>query len=170
MKRQLTKLIGIGSAVILVLAAALVFVGLDISKRVDQISLQRSDMNSRFLTTEHLSVLRYDLAAVQPYIPALNLLLQNKDQLINLPKELGAIAAQDKVDFSLSFSGESAVPQKDLNWIGLNINISGEIGNIIGFLKAVENGRYFIKFNGLDINKKDNKFAAPLNGVVFYFQ
>lgn len=170
MKRQLTILIGIGATMILILAVALFLIGLDINKRVRQINELRNNINSRFLTTENLSVLRFDMAKFQPYISLLDLFSPNKDQLINLSREFNTIAFQNKVNLSSSFTGESPVSKTDLNWIGLNMNINGNFNDIINFMKAVENSRYSIKFNSLDISQKDNQFKSQLNGKVFYFQ
>ena len=169
MKRQLTILIGIGSAIILILAVALFLVGLDINKKIAQINELRININSRFLTTENLSVSRFDMAKFQPYISSLDLFSPNKDQLINLSREFNTIAFQNKVNFSSSFTGESPVSKTDLNWIGLNMNIGGNFNDIINFMKAVENSRYSIKLNSLDIRQKDNQFKSQLNGKVFYF-
>ena len=170
MKRQLTILIGTGAAMILILAVALFLVGLDINKRVREINGLRGNMNSRFLTTENLSVLRFDMAKAQPYIPLLDSFLPNKDQLINLSREFNTAAFQNKVNFSSSFAGESPVSKTDLNWIGLNMNVDGNIDNIISFIKTMENSRYSIKLGSLDIGQKDNQYKSQLNGKVFYFQ
>lgn len=170
MKRQLTILIGAGAVEILILAAALFLIGWDINKRVGEINELRNNMNLRFSTTENLSNLRDDMEKFKPYIPLLNSFLPNKDRLINLSREFNIVAFQNKVNFSSSFAGEGFVSKTDLNWIGLNMNIDGNIDDIINFIKAIENSRYSVKLSSLDIGQKDNQFKSQLNGKVFYFQ
>ncbi|MEK7634484.1 MAG: type 4a pilus biogenesis protein PilO [Patescibacteria group bacterium] len=170
MKRQLTILIGIGTAAILILLTALFLIGWDIDKRVWQINGLRNNLNSRFSTTENLSDLRDDMEKFKPYIPLVDSFLPNKDRLINLSREFNIVAFQNKVNFSSSFAGESPVSKTDLNWIGLNMNIDGNIDDIINFIKAIENSRYSVKLSSLDIGQKDNQFKSQLSGKVFYFQ
>ena len=109
--------IGIGAILVLVLAAAFVYLSFDIGKRVDKIKESRSSLDFHSQIAELLFALRADFNAVSPYILGIENILPSRDD----------------------------------------------------FLKTVENSRYSIKLNALDLSRRDNDYRGLLNGKVFYF-
>ncbi|MBI4993869.1 hypothetical protein HZC33_02860 [Candidatus Wolfebacteria bacterium] len=165
---QLIIKIAVSLILILILASALVFVGFDISKKNIQIKDLRQAINLRSELIKNLSVLRSDYNQVEPFKSSLDGLLVNKDKLIEFPRDLNALAAQTKISFTSSFSGEELSPG-GLGWFGLAMAGDASFDNFIQFVKYLENGKYFLQFDNFDISGKDNNFRIMLNGRIFYF-
>ncbi len=170
MKKQLIITAGLAILMILILSAALVAVGIDISKRANQIGEIKKKIDFRSNIIKSLSILRSDINTIQPYIFGLDNILLARDQLINFSRELSAMAAQNKITIASSFSGEDSKTAGELRWIGLTATVEGGFNDLINFLKVIENSRYSIKLDNIDLNEKTGGgFKALFNGKVFYF-
>ena len=109
---------------------------------------------------------------VIPYILGIENILPSRDELVNFSRDLSAAAGQNSVSFTSKFSGENLIGKisaDDLKWIGVDFTLGGGFDNIVNFLKTVENSRYSIKLNALDLSRRDNDYRGLLNGKVFYF-
>jgi len=172
MRKELLTHIGIGAILVLVLAAAFVYLSFDIGKRVDKIKESRSSLDFHSQIAELLFALRADFNAVSPYILGIENILPSRDELVNFSRDLSAAAGQNSVSFPSKFSGENLIGKisaDDLKWIGVDFTLGGGFDNIVNFLKTVENSRYSIKLNALDLSRRDNDYRGLLNGKVFYF-
>lgn len=169
MRKELTFIIAIGLIIGLFLTAILVYLGFDIVKKTDFIKGLRSEVNSRSQIAEALSFSRSDINKVQSYTSMIESFLPNKDQLLGLTRDLNTIAVQNNVNLTAGFSEESSKTVTDLKWIGVNINSEGDLGSLINFMKTMENSRYLIKSNSLDLVKGDKGFKLSINSRVFYY-
>ncbi len=160
---------GLGILAILILAGGLVFVGIDISKKSEQIKEVRNEISLRSKIINSLSTMRGEINKVQPYVFGIENLLPTKDQLINFSKELDIAAGQNKISLTSSFSGEDAKSSGDLKSLGLTASAEGELNGLIAFLRSVENSQYVVKLENVDISERDKKFKMLFNGKVFYF-
>lgn len=172
MKKHLVLTIGLGVLIIFILSALLFFLKNDISKKTDKIKEIKQEIILRSKIISSLSVMRGDINLIQPYIPGIDNFLFTKDQLINFSKELDGMAAQDKINISSSFSEGSGASEKpgELKWIGLTSAAEGNFNGLIRFLKSIENSRYSVKLENIDLSEeKDSIFKMIFNGKVFYF-
>lgn len=169
MRKQLILTAGLGILMILLLGGGLVFIGIDISKKSEQIKEIRNEISLRSKIINSLSTIRGEINKVQPYILGIENLLPTKDQLINFSKELDTAAAQNKVSLASNFSGEDARSSGDLKSLGLTASTEGDFSNLISFLKSVENSRYAVKLENIDLSERDKKFKMLFNGKIFYF-
>lgn len=170
MKKQLITIISIGGAAVVILASALAYIGFDISQRVEKVKESRLVLSSSSQTGEKLALLRLDLAAFEPYTDDLENALPDKEQLINLPRELKTMAFQNSINLTSNFSGEEFKSSSNFNWLGLTVSTDGKFDNLINFLKLLDNSRYSVRFENIDLSFKDNGFKGTFVGKVFYYQ
>ncbi len=168
MKKNLFLTISFGLGLILIPAAAFVFLSFDIIKKTDQIKNLRGRISSYYGANENLAALRSDLENVRPYLPGIDAFLLTKDQLIGFPRDFKSLAGQFQIDAVSNFL-ETGEQSGDMRWIGVKVSANGEIDGLIGFLKALENSRYSIGFDNLDLSRAAEGFKAALNGKIFYF-
>ena len=166
-KKRLLIFIGIPSGVCLILAIALFFLGSGIVRHTDQIKKLRSDLDFRLQATESLALLRQDFAQAQTYLPNLESVLPNRNQLVGFSRDLGIIAKQNQIDLNSSLGGETPSGTKGLEEINFTMTGQGSFDNFINFLKSVRNSRYLIKFQGLDFTRQGGNFKALLTGQIF---
>lgn len=169
MKKQLILTAGLGALIILILGVGLIIIRADILKKTEQINEIKKELDFRSTIIKSLSTMRGDINLIQPYIFGLDNVLPTKDQLINFSKDLNMMAAQNKINLASNFSGENIESSKGLKRIGLTATAEGNFNDLVNFLKAVENSRYSVKLDNIDINEKDGKYKMLLNGKVFYF-
>ncbi len=170
MKKQLMTIISIGGVVAVILALALIYAGFDISQRVERVKESRLALNSNSQTSEKLSLLRLDLAAFEPYAAGLENALPDKEQLINLSRDLKTMAFQNSISIISNFSGEEFKSSSNFNWLGLTVSADGKFDNMINFLKLLDNSRYSVRFENIDLSSKDSGFKGAFVGKVFYYQ
>lgn len=167
MKKQLVLTIGLGILIIFILGAFLFFLKNDISKKTEKIKEIKQEIILRSKIINSLSIMRGDINLIQPYISGIDNFLFTKDQLINFSKELDSMAAQEKINIASNFSEGSGAGE--LKWIGLTSAAEGNFNNLVNFLKLIENSRYSVKLDNIDLSEKDNIFKTIFNGKVFYF-
>lgn len=171
MRSELVKIMIVSAALSLILILLLFFLGFDISKKMTKIKQLRSDYNFSSNKTANLAVLRQDIAKVQPYLEKFESIVSNRDKLINLPRDMSALASQNGISFNSTFSGENQGKlENDLSWIALTMSVEGSLSSTTNFLKTIETSNYYIKLNTADfISKNDNSFRTLFSGRVFYF-
>ncbi len=170
MKKQLITIISIGGAVAVVLLLALTYVSFDISQRAERVKESRLALNSNSQTGEKLALLRLDLTAFEPYLVSLENALPDKEQLINLPRDLKTMAFQNSIGITSNFSGEEFKSSSNFNWLGLTVSADGKFDNLINFLKVIDNSRYSVRFENIDLSSNNGGFKGSFVGKVFYYQ
>ena len=170
MKKQLITIISIGGATAIVLMLVLIYVGFDISQRTERIKESRLILNYSSRTGEKLAFLRLDLTAFEPYAGGLENALPDKEQLINLPRDLKTMAFQNSINITSNFSGEEFKSSSNFNWLGLTVGADGKFDNLINFLKLLDNSRYSVRFENIDLSSNSGGFKGSFVGKVFYYQ
>ncbi len=168
MKKNLFLTIGFGLGLVLILAAVFIFLSFDIIKKTAQVKNLRGKISSYYGANESLATLRSDMENVRPYLPGIDAFLLTKDQLIGFPRDFKSLAGQFQIDAVSNFL-ETGEQSGDMRWIGVRVSANGEIDGLIGFLKALENSRYSVGFDNLDLSKAVKGFKAALSGKIFYF-
>ncbi len=155
---------------ILVLGAAVFFLGADIQKRAEKISLTRADLSFRTKAIESLAELRSDFDKSKSYEAELKNMVPTRDQLVSFSRDFNVIANQNKINLNLSFQGggRTASETATLQKTGFSITTQGSFDDLLNFLKAAVKSRYFIKTNSLDLTAQgENNFNIAINGQVF---
>lgn len=169
-KKRLAILLIISLAVIAVLTTAIIFMGLDIKSRAQEVSRLRADFNFRARAIESIAELRSDYEKSKPYAGEIKNILPTQDQLVNFSRDMNLIANQNKINLSLSLKGggqlKTETPALQKN--DFSATAQGTLNSLINFLRAVKTSRYFIQMNSLDISKQgENTFSILINGQVF---
>lgn len=152
-------------AVILIIF--LLLLGNDLSRRVSLIQTERQQLAARLQSIESLISLRSgsDRAAKQQAI--LEKALPNKDQLIGFSKELEQLAKSNQLGFGFSFESETAGTETAPGKNNFTMTLGGSYPNVIRFLKATENSKYYITLNLVEINLKEKEYQTVMKGQVF---
>lgn len=166
-KKQLLLKLGIGLAVVLILATLMFLLSFDISRRVRQIQNQRSEMVFRTQTIDALASLKSDFAKAKPYFSFLENILPQKDQLITFSKDLETLARQNKIDLGFSFGSEAPSSETEPGSLSFTLTAAGTFSDLLGFFKDINKSRYFVNFISIDLNKRDTVYTGNLSGRVF---
>jgi len=163
-------ILGINLGILLVLLMGLFFLGSDIGSRAEKISRFRQEVNSRVALNESLALLNRDYEQAKKYLPELENAFPTRDELVNLSRDLGIIANQNKVNLSTSLGSETREPNSKLSMVSVSLNAQGTLDNIVKFLNGLKTSRYFVKIDGFDLTRQANEnFKISLTGVVLSF-
>jgi len=163
-------ILGINLGILLVLLMGLFFLGSDIGSRAEKISRFRQEVNSRVALNESLALLNRDYEQAKKYLPELENAFPTRDELVNLSRDLGIIANQNKVNLSTSLGSETREPNSKLSRVSVSLNAQGTLDNIVKFLNGLKTSRYFVKIDGFDLTRQANEnFKISLTGVVLSF-
>jgi hypothetical protein len=167
-KQQLLKNIGVIAAIILFLILFIVFLGNDISNRIQKIGEQKQAFAGRSQSIESFVSLRADALQAEKLSEKLQNALPTKDQLIGFSKVLEKMAKNNKLAFGFSFGNEISSAETAPGINEFTLTSGGVYANFIRFLKAVEESGYFVRFDFFDIAaKKGEEFEILAKGKVF---
>ncbi len=168
-KKKLLTHVGIALAIIGLLALFIVLLNGDINKRVVAIQTAKDETVLRAQTIELLTGANSDLKKADALLANLQNLLPNKDQLINFPRELETTAKQYAVDVGFSFGPESVAKDNLPGSISFTMTAAGDFDNIVDFLKSVEQHKYLISLDSIDVHRsgKDNVFSLLTSGLIY---
>ncbi len=170
LKKKLLFNISVILGIVILLGTALLFLSSKIQDKAEQISDAKKELNIRSKTVESIALFRRKSEQVQPYLRELQNMLITKDDLINIPKDLKSIAQQNQVNLQITFGVDTPRTETEPGEINIAITTEGSFDNLIKFLKDLENSRYFVKLNKVDLTARgDDNFRAVLSGAVFYF-
>lgn len=169
-KKQLIKNILILFIISTSFFGGIIFLKIDIAKKVDSLKELKSKLLSGALSREEFFILQKDMERARQYSTEMDSYLLRKDQLLNLPKDIAQIGRQNNLGTSFSFGEESQFSQfsKQTNF---SISLEGEGGimELINFLATLENSRYFIKLISGEYNQSGRNLKAVFSGQVYSF-
>lgn len=158
---------GGAATAIAILAAFVLLIGADISKRADAIENQKQELALRLKATESLVSLRAGVDQAGRLFTALRDILPAKDQLLVLKKQLELFARNNKLGLGFTFENEILATDTAPGSNNFTMSGSGSYANLVNFLKAVENSKYFVAFNFFDLDLKDKDSQMIIKGKVF---
>lgn len=167
-KKTLLIRIGVSALLIFALAVFIIILNININKRVRVIEQEKNDLAARNETINSLSDLQQEYEKAKPLFSQLTTALPTRDELINFPKELDAIAKRDKVDVGFSFGNEQPGTATESGFIKFTLSLAGSFQNILAFLTDLEAHPYFIHIPSLDLTRRDkNTYALVTTGEIF---
>jgi len=166
-KNWLIKNSVIASAIILALLMLIIFLKIDIDKRVAEIKNKRLDLATRLYSLESLTLLRADAQKAETLRVTLENSLPSKDSIIGFVKNLEGIAKANNVGFGFAFESEVPGTETEPTANLFTMHSSGSYSNFLRFLKAMELGKYYINFNYLDLSQKGKDYEVQIKGRVF---
>lgn len=166
-KNWLFKNSAISGASILILTILVFLLGSDLANRAEKIKSQRLDLAIRLQSLSSLAALRTDSQKAEKLLINLQETLPSRDQLIGFSKALELIAKNNKLGFGFSFESEQAGTESSPGINYFNLTGSGSYGNFINFFKSIEQSRFFVGFDSVDLITKGKDFELVAKGKVF---
>jgi len=166
-KKRLFITIGIPLAICLILSLVLFFIGLNITSQTAQIEKLKGDLFNRQQLAQSLASLKQGAEQAQPYLTELENILPSQDQLLGFSRDIGIIAGQNKLNLNTTLGQQISQSGDGLRQTDFTSTAQGSFDNFINFLKSLENGRYFIKLNTLDLTSQDGDFNMLIKGQIF---
>lgn len=167
-KKRLWIHITIAGSGIVLLTVFIIVLNYDINKRDRVITEQKQLLELRNQTIALLSNASNDVRRAQPMLASLETILPNKDQLINFPTELAKTARGYGVEIGFTFGPETASTPEEPGNIKFTMTLVGPFSDIVDFMKAFEQHRYFIKLDSIDVRPAGKDGFSLLTGGVIY--
>lgn len=143
-----------------------------ISDKTEEIKKLRNDLNLYTKSIVNLAKLKEISPQVDLYKSKLDLLIPNKDKLIDLPKWVSDVARANQVNVNFGFkSGGEEPNDQNPGFESFSIDISGSLDNIQKFLYNIETiaPNFILNLNDftlLQVSKDVYRFSST--GKVFY--
>jgi Tfp pilus assembly protein PilO len=153
---------------ILVLAGLLFFLRVDIKNTVLEIDQKSSDLAMRSTSLSSAAELKADFKEASLHFSLLENILPSRDNLLLFSKELEDLAANNNLEFGLTFGAETLAKEREPGNLCFRMVLTGGYDDFVNFLKDMERGRYFVDFNNIDITKNDEIFSGIIQGMVFF--
>lgn len=149
------------------LLGATAWLGYDMQTIVEGITKERRSILEEQRTIQSITTLKSGFDEAKGYVDILERLLPTKDALINFPKEMNELGRQQNIEATVSFGTETAGNESSPGSIQFLLNARGAYDAIANFLKAVEESRYLVAWDNIDISEHAGKYEAKINGKVF---
>ncbi|MEK9170212.1 MAG: hypothetical protein AAB674_01025 [Patescibacteria group bacterium] len=166
-KNWLIKNASISGGIILFLAIILLFLGNDISGRVQGIREKNSAMTARLYAMESLASLKTDAEKATNLRGTLESFLPAKDQIIKFSKALENFAKNRKMDFGFAFESEISGTENSPGMNNFTMTSGGSYSDFIELMKFMERGKYVIGINYSELKEKGDKYEILIKGKIF---
>ncbi|MBI4085003.1 MAG: hypothetical protein HY432_00650 [Candidatus Liptonbacteria bacterium] len=170
-RRELIIRISLIAGSLIAFAAIAYFLSGAIEGQAKKVSSDRTAINKRSQLIENLASQRITSEEVKKYQQAINLLLPQKDDLVNFSSWLDGLSRVRQISMNFSFSGEM-VPSNDTSagHIRFSLNANGEYANLMNFLRDIEAKapRYTTVFDDFDLKRAGGNYSIIIGGRVFF--
>ncbi len=140
----------------------------NIIKSVAKIIEMNRELASRSFTIESFASLRTQLIAARDYKIILNNIVPKEDDLLNLSKDLQAVASKNGLEYGFSFVGETKPSGSELGSINFSLNLSGTLEQFLQFIYDLRSFKYINVIDGLSFNGAQGKGTMGLRGRIFF--
>jgi Tfp pilus assembly protein PilO len=144
-----------------------------ISDKTEEIKKLRNDLNLYTKSIVNLAKLKEISPQVDLYKSKLDLLIPNKDKLIDLPKWVSDVARANQVNVNFSFKpGGKDSDDKNPGFENFSIDVSGSLDNIQKFLYNIETvaPNFILNLSSFTLSQTDNEYRFSSTGKVFYIK
>ena len=98
----------------------------------------------------------------------LNNVVPKEDNLLNLSKDLQAVASKNGLEYGFSFVGESKPSGGDLGSISFSLNLAGTLEQFLKFIYDMRGFKYANVIEGVSFNGSEYKGTMGLRGKIFF--
>ena len=161
---------GIYALVVVVLSLGLFFLARHITEQMEGIIQTRGQIHFWSESTQILANLKQDAHQATLYKTALATALPKKDQLINFVPDIRILAAANKVTVTTSLGAQAPAPDNKLTTTSFSLSAAGQFDDILLFLAGLKKTKYPVKFNSIDIIRKDGQkagFVMTMRGAIY---
>ncbi|PIR87617.1 hypothetical protein CO179_01440 [candidate division WWE3 bacterium CG_4_9_14_3_um_filter_39_7] len=166
-KRRLIISVSLLVGALLIFIILIILVNSDLNKSAENISAIKNQVVARNQAIEVIAgsasimdEVRYDTKVLEKILP-------NKDELINLPTQLEALAASLHLEFAFRFGAEKSgdTGQSTIDFV---MTLAGQYENIRLFLSDLEIHRYIISLGSMDLQHgQTGGYSLSTAGTIF---
>ncbi|MDO8467126.1 MAG: hypothetical protein Q7S83_03240 [bacterium] len=169
-KKQLWIQLGISLGLTILAVGVVQFLAWHVGKNSTNITELRNELALRTRATESLATLKNDADKAAPLTKKLDVVLPSKDKLINFGREMTDLAQKNGAELSFDFGGETSSTADTPGFIKFSLTGLATYANWSKFLKDVEKGQLYIKFNSVDMTRQSggDNFNIIAEGQVFF--
>jgi len=168
-QKQITVQVSIALGVIGILVLGIVLFGVNISSSTAKIVAAREEIATRTISLQSLASLRADYTnKARAYLNVLHNIVPQKDELIDLSKDIQAIASADNLEYGFTFIGENQPTGSDLGFVKFNLRLGGTLPNLLSFLKNIQNFRYLVDIESATLYREESLMRMNLTGSVYF--
>jgi Tfp pilus assembly protein PilO len=160
--------LSITGVIVVFVLAVILYLGLDIRKKADSLSVVQGEAISRISKVSDLNKLKNQEKEAQVDLLKLNNALPRRDSLFEVSKDLAAFAQKRSLAFGYKFGEEVESKGGNPRFIRVGMNISGSYENILGFLRDIESSKYFINTSSLDLVQQNVGYTGIINSQIFF--
>jgi Tfp pilus assembly protein PilO len=155
--------------IIVVLGAALLFLGNKISAYATNIEMTRKQLYDWIVSLESFAAVKTEyMTKGERYIKVLENRLPEKEAIIDLRKDLRFLASTEGVSADITLNQESTISPR-IGAISVSMTISGQDEDIIRFLGRLNELRYLLTIDSVVFSKRaDGGTDLDVRGKVFF--
>lgn len=167
-KKRLFINLGILVGGILILSIVIILLNSDTKNCEKKIVQYKHELALRNKTIEFLGESDFNFKKIDEAIVILDDIIPAKDTLISFPKELENIGRKHVVDVGFKFISEIEAEEGKPGHIQFGMNLAGEFLDLVSFLEELEDHKYAIALNSIDVKKLDSGRFSLLTGGLIY--
>lgn len=172
MTYEFYKQIGLAVAgyvvVVMVVGGVVVWFAHDMTRRVALIHDMRRALLLRSSSSEQGVLLKAQADQASRALPFLESLVPPVDRLINFPRESGALARRQGLEFGFSFGVSAPGAVRAPGTLAFSASGKGAAESWLQFMRAFESGQYLIGLDTVRMTSADGKqYDTTINGKIF---
>jgi len=167
-RKKFTETLAIGGAGIVLFSITLLILGKLISNDTKRIISAQKTITEKTARKTTTALLEKDKEKASRYFTMLENALPTKDGLIVFPKEVNFLAKKTEVNVGFSFKEESGSNASEARRINFQIVIEGTLPHIHEFIKELENNRFIVSVENVDISQSESVFQGTIRGAVYF--
>lgn len=143
----------------------------DLNNQAAQIVSQRADLQNKIALLSALGDLKVQSAQANQDQQKMDALLPSSDQLIDFPNWLDGLSRINNVNMNFSFQSNQTPPTNSApGYIGFDLSLSGNLSDIVNFMKAAELSlpKYMINFTKINLTQVGSSIQVSLEGQLFF--
>ncbi len=158
--------VGVSFGIILMLALAIVLIGIDAKKSADDIFAMNTAISSRSKIAADLSRLREQEKTAEPILNNLLSKIPDEDSILSFSVYVKSLAEKHRAVSSFRFSEE--IRGDDYNSIKFNASAQGDYDSIISFMNEFEDAPYLINIASFSVIRQAEKYTAVIDGNIMF--
>jgi Tfp pilus assembly protein PilO len=168
-RKKLLIELAIAFIIISALGVGIWFFGSKIKEYSEEIIGLRRELARKSTVIDALARLKddYDKKA-KNYLGFLYSRIPLKDQLINLPREYRFLAGQYGLQYGFAFGEESGGNENTLPAVKFNINVSGQLNQLLNFVRSLGQFRYLNTVDSISLTSQGSGASMTVIGRVFF--
>ncbi|MDP2629728.1 MAG: hypothetical protein Q8P45_03480 [Candidatus Harrisonbacteria bacterium] len=153
-KQRLTISLAGTAGILIAIVLAMIFVGVDISKRERKIHELRQSSAEQNRLIAALGDIQQDAEKASLLTPELQTQLPGRDDLISFPRELERLANEYDVELGFEFGTEGQSTPEKAGFIKYRMAMAGSLEALNAFLQAFEDHSYYIEVDSVDVTTR----------------